>query len=874
MSGSTRLCVKGLSKGTTEKDLKTHFAAKGEVTDVKIIKTTSGKSRQFAFVGFRSEVQARDAQKYFHNTFLDTARLAVEFAVKVGDTSLQSSSHSKHTQKKVDKIGRANASAKKIKEEELKEKNAEKRKAKEPDRPDATKRDFLEVMKKRTDAKFWGNDEAQAGQQTQEAVSGSKESRDLESSSEDPDSDSDDDDDDVNEVDGSSAVQIDMKSKGKAADTSKSAALSDMDYLRSKVAAVFSDDDDDDDDEEKEDEGEDDDEEDGGARRKTRANKDRKEKKERTAKMQEEEEEEEEERGPEPNPVAESDGTDNSRLFLRNLPFTCAEAELTELFSPFGPLTEVHVPIDAEKGSKGFAFVQFMIPEHAASAREQLDGSSFQGRVLHVLYSNKARERTADEDKEQGDDKNKSKSRLSSFQQKKEEERRALAGKKDGWNSTFVRSDAVVDALAEKYGIGRADILNTAEAGGEMAVRLAIGEAHVIQENRDFFSSHGVDLSALESGTSSTRGAARSTTTLLIKNLPFDLVSEELESMFGNFGAVSSFLVPPSKTVALVDFVEPTAARAAFKGLAYRRYKHTPLYLEWAPVGVIDRSKATASAKSKGKDGTKGPAVTTTAAAAAAAATASTSGTENVDDDGESFATLFIKNLAFSTTEDALRDHIMSLLSPSGSAAEAGLRTVSIPTKKSTDGSTLLSMGFGFAEFVDAARAQRATQRLQRSVLQGHALEVKSSEKRLSTARRGAGSAAAGQGNNCKLVVRNVAFQATQSELHALFSTFGSVKKVRIPKKMGGVHRGFAFVDFSTAQEARTAMASLTNTHLYGRHLVLEWAKEDEEEDLGVLRKRAGADSSAIAASKRSRRMADDEDPMAIDGAGTMGNLM
>ena len=45
-----------------------------------------------------------------------------------------------------------------------------------------------------------------------------------------------------------------------------------------------------------------------------------------------------------------------------------------------------------------------------------------------------------------------------------------------------------------RYGVDRSAILDRTEGGGEMAVRLAIGEAHVIQENRDYFSSHGVDL--------------------------------------------------------------------------------------------------------------------------------------------------------------------------------------------------------------------------------------------------------------------------------------------------------------------------------------------------------------------------------------------
>ena len=45
-------------------------------------------------------------------------------------------------------------------------------------------------------------------------------------------------------------------------------------------------------------------------------------------------------------------------------------------------------------------------------------------------------------------------------------------------------------------------------------------------------------------------------------------------------------LVPPSKAVALVEFLAASDARKAFKRLAYTRFQHVPLYLEWAPVKV------------------------------------------------------------------------------------------------------------------------------------------------------------------------------------------------------------------------------------------------------------------------------------------------
>lgn len=45
--------------------------------------------------------------------------------------------------------------------------------------------------------------------------------------------------------------------------------------------------------------------------------------------------------------------------------------------------------------------------------------------------------------------------------------------------------------------------------------------------------------------------------------------------------------------------------------------------------------------------------------------------------------------------------------------------------------------------------------------------------------------------------------QATAKELREIFSSFGQLKRVRLPKKFDGGHRGFAFVDFLTSQVCR-----------------------------------------------------------------------
>lgn len=77
------------------------------------------------------------------------------------------------------------------------------------------------------------------------------------------------------------------------------------------------------------------------------------------------------------------------------------------------------------------------------------------------------------------------------------------------------------------------------------------------------------------------------------------------------------------------------------------------------------------------------------------------------------------------------------------------------------------------------------------------------------------------------------------SALSPLISAHGQLKSVRLPKKFDSRSRGFAFLEFLTRHEAENAYAALKHTHLLGRHLVLQWA-EEEEQDLDVLRQKAG----------------------------------
>ena len=230
-----------------------------------------------------------------------------------------------------------------------------------------------------------------------------------------------------------------------------------------------------------------------------------------------------------------------------------------------------------------------------------------------------------------------------------------------------------------------------------------------------------------------------------------------------------------------------------------------PLYLEWAPLGTVDKSKAGNKAGAKASSRSSSSS-SSSSSSVGGSSSGGSGGSAAKDDEGDDYSTLFLKNLSFSTGDEALRAHILKTLGGgTGTGSGGDLRTVTITKKQK--GEHWLSMGFGFAEFRTAAAATAALKCLQviiihvapqcpppkhmplfavpshpilgshllhqGSVLDGHSLEVKPSEKRISKgAARGPGAsgaagaagaaapkaAKAGAGSN-KLIVRNLAFQ-------------------------------------------------------------------------------------------------------------------
>jgi len=347
--------------------------------------------------------------------------------------------------------------------------------------------------------------------------------------------------------------------------------------------------------------------------------------------------------------------------------------------------------------------------------------------------------------------------------------------------------------MATQFNTSKSAILDP-ESRHSVAVNVALGETQLVEQTRQFLESHGVDLSCFGGGKKQTR----SKTVILVKNLPFGTKADELVKLFSTYGGLDDVILPPSGITAVVKFDEHQNAKKAFTALAYSKFKQLPLYLEWAPDGVMKAKPKVDVDMMEGKD--QPP---------------------NIDSDQN--VTIFVKNLSFSTTDEDLLN-LFTKVGPVSAAKVARKHNTQDPVNP-------LSMGFGFVEFSSSELAGKAIKKLQHKQLHGHQLELKISHKKITAPEKSVNDETQDQQDSCKLLVRNVPFEATTKELKEVFGAFGELKTLRLPKKFGkkSGHRGFAFVEYLTKHDAKMAFDSLHySTHLYGRRLVLEWAGLDD----------------------------------------------
>ncbi|KAJ1890502.1 Multiple RNA-binding domain-containing protein 1, partial [Kickxella alabastrina] len=821
---SSRIIVKNLPKHMTEDRFREHFGSKGEVTDSKLIYTDEGRFRRFGYIGFRSEDEAQAAQSYYDGTFVDTSRIAVEIAKPFGDAALPRawSAYTKGTTLYNKMHGVVDKAAQEKEDANNKVKQKSQRAIKSlydelvaDNQDDPRFKEFLQVMAPRASNKTWTNDDY-ANWQTDElaaikdAVTARREkvtakgvASDKKSKKSKKSEPTKSDDKPV-DVDGADASP-DKVEKAVSATT----GLSDMEWLRMHMSSNS-------------DEGDLENAENSESQDASKQDADG-QKQDAPDASAGDKKEEDRHADPTEN-VASAIGQilETGRLFVRNLPYLATEEELRKAFESFGPLSEVHMPISKDtKRPKGFAYILYLLPEHAVKAFKSMDNKVFLGRLLHVLPGKEKPQPREADDAQLGF--------KSTVKKERDAKRKALAGSDFNWNSLYMSADAVADSISERLSISKADLLS-ADSSGNPAVRLALAETHIINDTKRFFEEHGVSLDHFET-------RERSDTVILVKNIPFSVDEEELRSLFGKYGGLGRVLVPPTRTIAIVEFFEPSEARAAFRHLAYKRLKDAPIYLERAPKDTFDTAfdaEADALRREKTKTSEQSKVdLENMHEPLNDPATSHVSAQGSGSGKGETGCVLFVKNLDFDTTEDTLRSVFDGV---------DGLASVTIRRKKDPKrAGKWLSMGFGFVEYKSAKAARQAIEAFQGIEVDDHALEIKMSDRVSKGGSDGDAETTASDGKKpkgTKLVVKNVPFEATRKDIRDLVSAFGQTKSVRLPKKFSGGHRGFAFVEFLTPQEAQHVLDTMKDTHLYGRHLVLGWA--EEENSLQAIREKVG----------------------------------
>lgn len=289
--------------------------------------------------------------------------------------------------------------------------------------------------------------------------------------------------------------------------------------------------------------------------------------------------------------------------------------------------------------------------------------------------------------------------------------------------------------------------------------------------------------------------------------------------------------MPPSGTIAVVEFKEKAQARTAFRALAYRKLKDSALFLEMAPKYALEEG---AIPKKEAEEGRLPQRLSSNAM-------------DESDYSAPDTTTLFVRNLNFTTTNERFRE----TFAPLNGLLSARIKTKVDPNRPGQR----LSMGFGFLEFGTSAQARSALAAMNGFSLDNHRLLIRESHKTVDAAAE-KGSSNLEQrkpAKQAKIVIKNLPFEVSKKDIRSLFKAYGQLRTVRVPKKFDNSRKGYAFAEFTSAKEAESAMSALRDTHLLGRRLVLEYATggaDDAESEITKMQQKIGKQSNSVALQK------------------------
>uniref|UniRef100_F6WH78 Nucleolin n=1 Tax=Xenopus tropicalis TaxID=8364 RepID=F6WH78_XENTR len=162
--------------------------------------------------------------------------------------------------------------------------------------------------------------------------------------------------------------------------------------------------------------------------------------------------------------------------------------------------------------------------------------------------------------------------------------------------------------------------------------------------------------------------------------------------------------------------------------------------------------------------------------------------------------TLFVKNIPYSTTAEELQEIFENA------------KDIRIPTGK--DGA---NKGIAYVEFSNETEATKALEEKQGAEIEGRSIFVDFTGEKS----QNSGSRRVQGGDSKVLVVNNLSYSATEDSLREVFEKATSI---RIPQNQGRA-KGFAFIEFSSVEDAKEAMDSCNNTEIEGRSIRLEFSQ-------------------------------------------------
>lgn len=78
-----------------------------------------------------------------------------------------------------------------------------------------------------------------------------------------------------------------------------------------------------------------------------------------------------------------------------------------------------------------------------------------------------------------------------------------------------------------------------------------------------------------------------------------------------------------------------------------------------------------------------------------------------------------------------------------------------------------------------------------------------------------------------RLYVLNLPYEITEEEIKGVFSPYGTVTELKMPKNKEGKFTGFVFITYEIEEEAMRAFSELDNKVIFGRILHVRPAYEN-----------------------------------------------